>query len=179
MNKVMTVLPYPNPFLRERAAPVTDFGAEVASLVESMKQTMHKEDGLGLAATQVGVGLRVLILSQQAFKGEEGKGEPDLVVINPEVIWESEDSEIASEGCLSFPGVFIPVKRPLEVRIRAFDAVGVEFELNGTELGARAILHEIDHLNGVVMTDHVSHLQRSRALKKHQRNQRAIAESET
>lgn len=178
MSHVMKVLPYPNPFLRERADSVADFDGEVLELVESMKLTMHSEDGLGLAATQVGVGLRILILSQQAFKGEDGKGEPDFVVINPEVIWESDASEIAPEGCLSFPGVFIPVKRPLEVRIRAFDAAGAVFELNGIGLGARAILHEIDHLNGVVMTDHVSHLQRKRALKKHQRNQRGIPEAE-
>ncbi len=178
MNSLMTILPYPNTFLRERAQPVTTFDSEVGALVESMQMTMHSEDGLGLAATQVGVGVRILILSQQAFTGEEGKGAPDLVVINPEVVWESDDSEVAPEGCLSFPGVFIPVRRPLEVKIRAFDALGEVFELEGEGLGARAILHEIDHLNGVVMTDHVSHLQRSRAIKKHQRNQRALADAE-
>lgn len=178
MSTVMNILPYPNPFLRERAQSVRVFDAALVELVESMKLTMHSEDGLGLAATQVGIGTRILILSQQAFKGEAGKGEPDLVVINPEIIWEGEASEIAPEGCLSFPGVFIPVRRPLEVRIRALNEMGDSFELSGEGLGARAILHEIDHLNGVVMTDHVSHLHRSRALKKHQRNQRALASSE-
>ncbi|MGB0648559.1 MAG: peptide deformylase [Bradymonadia bacterium] len=178
MSQILPILPFPNPFLRERAAPVEHFDDALEALVENMKTTMHSEEGLGLAATQVGVGMRLLLLSQQAFKGDAGKGLPDLVVINPEVVWQSEETEVASEGCLSFPGVYIPVERPLKVRIEALDAEGNTFHLEGEGLGARAILHEIDHLNGVVMTDHVSHLQRKRALKKHQRNQRAIAQSE-
>ena len=178
MSGPLKILPYPNPFLRQRAAPVKTFDAALASTIESMKATMHSEDGLGLAATQVGLDLRLLLLSQQAFKGEAGKAEPDLVVINPEIAWQSEEEEIGSEGCLSFPGVYIQVSRPLKVRIQALDATGQQYELEGEGLGARAILHEIDHLNGVVMTDHVSHLQRSRALKKHQRNQRHLATEE-
>ena len=137
---------------------------------------MAAEDGLGLAATQVGVDMRLLILSPYAFEGESGVGKPNLVVINPEIAWESSESEVADEGCLSFPGVFIPVRRPLKVRIRANDLSGAEFELEGDGLGARAILHEIDHLNGVVMVDHVSFLVRKRALKKHQKNQQLLAD---
>ena len=173
MSRVMTILPFPNPFLRERAIPVEVFDDALRVLVDDMISTMHSEEGLGLAATQVGVGQRLLILSQQAFKGDAGKGLPDLVVINPEIVWQSEETESASEGCLSFPGVYIQVERPLNVKIKALDVDGKPYELEGEGLGARAILHEIDHLNGVVMTDHVSHLQRSRALKKHQRNQKA------
>ena len=174
MSGPMKILPYPNPFLRKRAEVVDRFDASLAELIEQMKTTMHNEDGLGLAATQVGVDLRVLILSPLAFKGEAGKGQPDLVVINPQITWQSDEEELGSEGCLSFPGVYIQVSRPLKVRISAVDGAGKTFELEGEGLGARAILHEIDHLNGVVMTDHVSHLQRSRALKKHQRNQRFL-----
>ena len=174
MSDIMRILPFPNPFLRERAKAVENFDDELAQLVERMKVTMKSEDGLGLAATQVGVNARVLILSQQAFLGEEGKGEPDLVIINPEISWESDERETASEGCLSFPGVYIQVERPLEVRISAVDETGTPVELSGSGLGARAILHEIDHLNGVVMIDHVSHFQRSRALKKHQKIQRTL-----
>jgi len=77
---------------------------------------------------------------------------------------------------LSFPGVFIPVRRPLKVRIRAYDLSGAEYELEGDGLGARAILHEIDHLNGVVMVDHVSFLVRKRALKKHQKKQQLLVD---
>ena len=135
---------------------------------------MADRDGIGLAATQVGLGIRLLLLSPYAFEREEGEGKPNYVVINPEVVWESDEKELGEEGCLSFPGVYITVERPLKVRIRAQDQTGKSYELEGEGLGARAILHEIDHLNGVVMIDHVSHLQRSRALKKHQKNQKAL-----
>ncbi|MEE2755948.1 MAG: peptide deformylase [Myxococcota bacterium] len=172
---VMKILPYPNPFLRHRAKDVVVFDAALAKLVCDMEETMAEEDGIGLAATQVGIDMRLLILSPYAFEGEAGAGKPNLVVINPEIVWESSESEVADEGCLSFPGVFIPVRRPLKVRIRANDINGEEYELEGEGLGARAILHEIDHLNGVVMVDHVSFLIRKRALKKHQKNQQLIA----
>ena len=115
MTSPMKILPYPNPFLRKRAVDVSAFDEALRSTVEAMKLTMRSEDGLGLAATQVGIDQRLLILSQQAFKGDAGKDLPDLVVINPEVLWASDEKETAPEGCLSFPGVYIPVARPLQV----------------------------------------------------------------
>ncbi len=172
---ILDVLPYPNPFLRVRAEPVESFDDALRTIVNDMEETMADRDGIGLAATQVGLGIRLLLLSPYAFEREEGEGKPNYVVINPEVIWESEEREMGEEGCLSFPGVYISVERPLQVRVRAFNQDGDPYELEGEGLGARAILHEIDHLNGVVMIDHVSHLQRSRALKKHQKNQKALA----
>lgn len=171
---VLEILPYPNPFLREKAAPVEVFDAALQQLVADMEDTMADAKGLGLAATQIGVGKRILILDPYAFEGDAGRGKPNVVLINPEIVWESDARENGEEGCLSFPGVFIFVDRPLEVRVRGQDASGVMFEIEGKGLGARAILHEIDHLQGVVMIDHVSHLQRRRALKKHQRNQRSL-----
>lgn len=172
---VLDVLPYPNPFLRKRAQDVEDFGEAFRKTVLDLEETMADQDGLGLAATQVGIDQRLLILARQAFEGDAGKGLPNVVIANPELVWESEERELGEEGCLSFPGVFIQVERPQKVRIRARDRNGEEFEIEGEGLGARAILHEIDHLEGVVMIDHVSHLTRKRALKKHQRNQQAIA----
>ena len=173
---VLEVLAFPNPYLRKRAEPVTDFGDDLQRIVHDMEETMAERDGLGLAATQVGVDMRMLILDPYAFEGDEGRGKPNVVIINPEVIWESEEKITGEEGCLSFPGVFIQVERPASVTIRAQDASGETFELSGSRLGARAILHEIDHLNGVVMIDHVSHFSRQRALKKHTRNQKVLAE---
>ena len=170
---VLDVLPYPNPFLRRRAHEVTEFDDGLREIVTNMEETMAARDGIGLAATQVGIDLRLLILSPFAFGGEKDTFKPNVVIINPEVVWESDEKEIADEGCLSFPGVFIQVERPTSVRIQAADAQGKPFEITGEGLGARAILHEMDHLNGVVMIDHVSFLQRKRALKKHQRNQEA------
>lgn len=171
---VLEVLPYPNPYLRRKAQPVTVFDAALARIVDDMQETMVDRDGLGLAATQVGVDMRLLILDRYAFEGDEGRGKPNVVIINPEIVWQSEESILREEGCLSFPGVFIQVERPAEVRVRAQDAAGEWFELEADGLGARAILHEIDHLEGVVMIDHVSYLMRKRALKKHQRNQAAL-----
>lgn len=168
---LLPVLAYPNPFLRKAAASVSVFDEALASLVEDMVETMGEEDGVGLAATQIGRDMQLLVLDAVLFEGEEGKDKPPVVVINPEVIWQSEETELGEEGCLSFPGVFIQVERPLEVKIRAQDVQGAPFELAGKGFSARAILHEIDHLKGVVMIDHVSYFQRQRALKKHQRQQ--------
>ena len=170
---IMEVLQYPHPFLRRRAAPVQQFDEQLRQIVTDMEETMADRDGIGLAATQVGLDLRLLLLSPYAFEGESGMGKPSVVIINPEIIERSEEMEIAEEGCLSFPQVFIPVERPIRTKIRAYDVDGKPYEIQGDGLGARAILHEIDHLNGVVMIDHVSHLQRRRALKKHQKNQAA------
>ncbi len=172
---VLEVLPYPNPFLRRRAQAVEAFDAALAEVVRDMEETMADRDGIGLAATQVGIDLRVLILDPYALEGDAGRGKPNLVIINPEVVWESAEKSVGEEGCLSFPGMFIQVERPKKVRIRARDAAVETYEIEGEGLGARAILHEIDHLEGVVMIDHVSHLSRRRALKKHQRNQKALA----
>ncbi len=172
---VLEVLAYPNPFLRKRAEAVTVFDEALKGFVADMEETMAAEDGVGLAATQVGRDARLLILDPFAIDGDDGRGKPNLVIINPEVVWASERTVVGEEGCLSFPGVFIQVARPEKVRIRAQDASGEVFELEGEGLGARAILHEIDHLDGVVMIDHVSHLQKRRALKKHERNQKALS----
>ena len=173
---MMKVLPYPNPFLRRKARRVEVFDDDLADLIRNMEETMSDEEGLGLAATQVGVDRQLLVLNPYAFRGEEGRGEPNVVIINPEVVWRSDETDVAEEGCLSFPGVFIPVERPRQVRVRAADVDGKVRKIEGQGLGARAILHEIDHLEGVVMIDHVSHLVRSRALKKHQKEQRTQEE---
>jgi peptide deformylase len=172
---VLEILAYPNEFLRKKAQPVTRFDEPLRALVRDMEDTMAAEDGVGLAATQIGADLQLLLVHPYAFKGDEARDEPVLVVINPEIAWESPERITAEEGCLSFPDVFIQVARPTRVRIRALDVEGRPFELEGEGLSARALLHEIDHLNGVVMIDHVSFLQRQRALKKHQKNQADLA----
>ncbi|MFN3198661.1 MAG: peptide deformylase [Bradymonadia bacterium] len=175
---VLKVLPYPNPFLRTRARSVEAFDEALEATVKDMTETMAAEDGLGLAATQVGIDARLLLINPYAFKGEEGRGQPDVVIINPEVVWKSEETISAEEGCLSFPGVYIHVTRPKAIKIKAQDVKGEFFEIEAQDLGARALLHEIDHIEGVVMVDHVSHLVRSRALKKHQKLQKEKAMDE-
>lgn len=171
---MMKILAWPNPYLRKKAAAVTVFDDALKALVLDMERTMIEGKGIGLAATQVGLDMRMVLLDPFAFEGEEGAGKPNVVLINPAVIWKSEQTQTDEEGCLSFPGVYIQVSRPQKVRISAQDVDGQVFEIEGEALGARAILHELDHLEGIVMVDHVSHFTRRRALKKHQRNQAAL-----
>lgn len=172
---VLEVLAYPNEFLRKKAARVEQFDEALRALVADMAETMAAEDGLGLAATQVGRDLQLFLIHPLAFRGDDARDEPAMVVINPEIAWESPERTVAEEGCLSFPDVFIQVSRPTRVRIEAMDLDGRPQVLEGDGLGARALLHEIDHLRGVVMIDHVSFLTRQRALKKHQKNQADLA----
>lgn len=176
------ILTYPNPYLRHEATRVERFDEELSALFEEMCELMHESDGVGLAATQVGESLKLLVLSSYVFLPEEerrvileGEGEmgPDIAVINPEVIEQSEEMITDIEGCLSFPEVYIKVKRPAWVKIRAQRLDGSFFEIEGEGLGARAILHEMDHLTGRVMTDHLSFLDRQKAMRDHQKIQKS------
>lgn len=175
------ILTYPNPLLSQPARAVEEFGEALTELYEEMRLLMHESDGVGLAATQVGESLQLLILSEYVFLPEaerraiqdtEGDMGADLAIINPVVIEQSDVLLNDVEGCLSFPDVYIKVKRPSWVKIRAQRLDGSEFELKGEGLGARAILHEMDHLTGKVMTDHLGFLDKQKALRDHQRIQR-------
>lgn len=184
------ILTYPNPHLLKAAQRVERFDEELSELFDEMCGLMHASDGVGLAATQVGEPIQLLVLSNYVFLPEEERKEildndgdmgPNVAVINPEVIDESSDLINDYEGCLSFPEVYIKVKRPRWVKIKAQNLQGEVIELEGEGLGARAILHEMDHLTGKVMTDHLGFLDRQKALKDHQRvqkNRRLKAERE-
>ena len=178
------ILTYPNPYLREEAKAIESFDEGLQSLFDEMCELMHQSDGVGLAATQVGESLQLLVLSSYVFMSPEERKQvsdddgdmgEDIAVINPQVVEQSEDMLIDYEGCLSFPEVYIKVKRPAWVNIRAQNLQGEYIELRGEGFGARAILHEMDHLTGKVMTDHLSFLARQKALKDRQRIQKHIA----
>lgn len=149
------ILEYPDPRLREVAKPVKRVTQEVKELVDDMAETMYAAHGCGLAATQIGVDLRVFVVDCAA------EGEPsDLrVFINPE-IFERNGSQLYNEGCLSFPGVSEEISRAAEIQVRALDREGKPFELTADGLLAVAIQHELDHLNGVLMIDKLSALKR-------------------
>lgn len=177
----LEIVTFPHPALKEVAKPIACFDEALVELVAEMTTLMHAHDGVGLAATQVGISRQLLLLSSYAFlspderakvsKDPEWEGEV-YVVINPEVLSQSEEEEIDLEGCLSFPEVYIKVSRPIRVKIKAFNLSGEQIELEGEGFGARAILHEMDHLNGKVMTDRISYLARQSALNKHRRIQK-------
>ena len=153
---VRTILHYPDKRLREQAKPVTRFDDELARLLEDMAETMYAAPGVGLAAPQIGVPLRIFVIDVAS-----GDNEPsDLrVFINPELV-ETNGEVCNEEGCLSFPGVQEEVWRAERVRVRAQNAKGEPFELEADGFLAIAVQHEHDHLIGKLMVDHLSMLRR-------------------
>lgn len=153
---VLQILEFPDPRLRQVAAPVTHFDAELESLISSLLETMYEAQGIGLAATQVNVHKRLLVLDVS-----ETKDSP-RVFINPTV--EIIDPELAEydEGCLSVPGFYETVSRPASIRVKAVDQTGTPFELVADGLLATCIQHEIDHLDGKLFVDYISALKRQR-----------------
>jgi peptide deformylase len=148
---------YPDPVLRMRAREVDSFDAELGQLVERMMVLMEGADGAGLAATQVGVLRRVFVLRA----GEDGA---TIALVNPEVVTLGEELETDDEGCLSLRGVLVPVERPLSVTVAAKDSNGVAFTLELEGFEARACLHELDHLDGVLMIDRTADEARREAM---------------
>jgi peptide deformylase len=145
---------YPDPILRKTAAKVDNVGDEIVSLSRDMIETMQLANGAGLAANQVGVTYRLIVIDEHVSK--DGK---NLVLINPEVLY-TEGEEALEEGCLSVPKFFEFVKRPKRVRVRAVDLRGEVVDIDCEDQLARALQHEIDHLNGLLFVDHLSPLKR-------------------
>jgi len=153
---VRPIVIYGDPVLREKAKPVEKIDQEVKDLVADMIATLKDANGLGLAAPQVGVSKRIFITDLSSLELTESM----RVFINPEII-DTSGETILEEGCLSFPGLYQKVSRPEELKIRALDVEGNEFELNVSGMLARAILHEYDHLEGILFIDHLSSLSRA------------------
>lgn len=164
-----------DPILRAPAAEVDVFDAALAALVRDMFETMYAAEGIGLAAPQIGVSKRILVVDVR--EREEGGGGGRVVLVNPVVVRASERTDRATEGCLSIPGLEEVVERPwsVEVRARNLDGSAVHFEAEA--LFARALQHEIDHLDGILFLDRVSPLKRKMLLAKWKKLQ-AEAESE-
>lgn len=158
---------YPAPVLRKRAEPVAAFDDELRATVEAMYRRMRASQGVGLAAPQVGLGLRILVLNPGADgdggEGTDGEGESpsadrglDLTLINPEIVSRSGPTTTFEEGCLSFPGIFAEVRRPARCRVKAFDVAGNPLEAEYDGFVSRIIQHEFDHLEGVLLVDRMS-----------------------
>ena len=154
-----TILEYPDPRLRTRAQPVAQFDAELKQLVEDMFETMYAAPGIGLAATQVDVHKRVIVIDVSK------ENDQPLVFINPEIL-AREGEENSEEGCLSVPDNFADVKRSAKVRVRAYDRNGEVFERDYDDVLAVCIQHEMDHLEGKLFVDYLSDLKRERIRKK-------------
>jgi peptide deformylase len=144
-----------SPVLRQRAAPVAAVDEEVQRLVDDLFETMRAAKGVGLAANQVGVARRVAVVDT----GEEAP--PPLVLVNPRLVQVSDGTETVEEGCLSIPDLYGDVERPLAVVLEALDREGRPFRIDLSGFKARAVQHEIDHLDGVLFLDHLSAVKRS------------------
>jgi peptide deformylase len=162
---IRTILHYPDPRLRNKGLPIAEVTAELAALIEDMAETMYAAPGVGLAATQIGEPHALFLID---IAGED---EPsDLrVFINPEIL-ERVGDQTWEEGCLSFPGVTEEIKRAAKVKIRALDKGGKPFELEAEGLLAVAVQHEYDHLEGMLMIDHVGPLKKRIMAKKVQKH---------
>lgn len=158
---VLPIVKYPEPILSQPGEPVTEFNAELRKLVADMFETTYANQGVGLAAPQVGVSKRVTTIDVSMGKDPKDR----LVLVNPEII-SSEGKLYEEEGCLSFPDIREKVVRAAKVRIRAQDERGKWFEMDGDDLLARAFQHEIDHLDGILFLVRMSALKRSLSLRK-------------
>jgi peptide deformylase len=153
---LLTILEYPDARLKTVAKPVTRFDERLRQLVADMAETMYAAPGVGLAATQVDVHERLLVVDVSEAKDEL------RVFINPEIVWASEEQVECEEGCLSVPGIYDAVTRPSRVRVRAQDERGERFELECEGLLAVCVQHEMDHLLGKVFVEYLSPLKQER-----------------
>jgi peptide deformylase len=173
------ILRFPDAKLRQRSVEVKEVDDELRQLVADMAETMEDANGAGLAAIQVGAPVRLFIIDGPVAGGPEGS--PPKVFINPEILELSPESQTGDEGCLSFPQIFVPVKRGMKARVRAMGLDGETFEAEGEALFARALQHETDHLNGRLLIDQVGPVKREmikRKLRKDLEAEREEAEKD-
>ncbi len=163
---ILPILCYPDPRLHKVADPVDVVDARVRTLVQDMLETMYDAHGIGLAATQVDVHERVVVIDVS-----EERNRP-LVFVNPEILWASDEKLVGDEGCLSVPGIYDGVERSAQVRVRALNAEGKETTTEAEDLLAVCLQHEMDHLLGKVFVEYLSPLKRNRIRSKMLKRQR-------
>jgi peptide deformylase len=156
------ILVVPNPVLKQVSAPVAVVTDELRALMDDMLETMYAAPGIGLAAIQVGVAQRVIVMDL-ARDGEEPQPRH---YVNPEILWASEETAPYEEGCLSVPEIYDEVERPSQVKLKYLNYQGEEIVEDAEGLFAVCIQHEMDHLDGVLFIDHLSRLKREQAIKK-------------
>jgi len=158
------ILTAPDPRLQAVSTDVEKVDAEIRKLVEDMAESMYAADGIGLAAVQIGVPKRVIVIDLDQ-REKDGTKNP-VAYINPKIIWASDEVTVFAEGCLSVPEIWEDVERPAKIRAKYMDGDGKEQTLEADGLLATCLQHEMDHLNGVLFIDHISRLKRSMALRK-------------
>jgi len=149
---MISIVKYPDPVLRQIAEPVDPEDPSLDALISDMADAMYMDEGVGLAAPQIGISKRVIVLDV---------GENLMALVNPEIIRASEERDAVEEGCLSLPDIRVDVSRPVIVDVRGIDSQGSSQEIRANGLLARALQHEIDHLNGILIIDHATAIQRT------------------
>ena len=159
---LLPIITAPDPRLKIKARPVAKVDATVRRLMDDMVETMYQAVGIGLAAPQVGVALRVIVLDV----AREGEKPNPIRLANPEILWRADETTVSNEGCLSLPEHYAEVTRPAGIRLRYLDHENEIREIDAEGLLATCIQHEIDHLDGVLFVDHISSLKRGIILRK-------------
>ncbi|HSC61017.1 MAG TPA: peptide deformylase [Rhizomicrobium sp.] len=162
---IRPILTAPDPRLKVVSEPVAKVDGDIRTLIDDMIATMYDADGIGLAAIQVGVPKRVLVMD---IDQKDGKKNPKAY-INPKILWASEEMATFEEGCLSVPEIWDEVERPAKIRAEYLDRDGKRHEIEAEGLFATCLQHEMDHLEGILFVDHLSKLKRSMAMKKLQK----------
>ncbi|MBB5073810.1 peptide deformylase [Bartonella callosciuri] len=159
---IRSLVTLPDPILREVSKPVEHVDSTLQKLADDMLETMYDAQGVGLAAIQIGVPLRMLVMD--VSKNDDPKN--PLVIINPEILWLSDERNICKEGCLSIPEYYAEVERPKRLCVSYTDREGKRTEIEADHLLATCLQHEIDHLNGCLFIDHISKIKRDMVIRK-------------
>ena len=167
----MKILQLPNPLLRQKSVEITDVNDEIRKTLNDMLETMYEARGVGLAAPQVGL-LHRMVVIDIASKDEEPQ---PIKMINPVIVWRSDETESGSEGCLSIPNQYAPVERNVAVKVEYLDEKGEKQILDAQGFLAVAVQHELDHLDGIIFIDHLSDLRRKMLLKRHEKRLKKAA----
>mgnify|MGYP001809842663 FL=1 len=168
---ILNILVAPHPLLKQKAKPVAAVDGRVRKLLDDMVETMYEAKGIGLAAPQVGVLERVVVIDVH----EKDEPPNPIKLVNPEIVWESPERTVYEEGCLSVPEQYADVTRPKAVRLRYLDENGVSHEIDAEGMLATCVQHELDHLEGTLFVDHLSMLKRNMILRKVQKMQKQRA----
>ena len=164
------IITIPNPLLRKISEPVTSVNNEEKKLMDDMLETMYAAPGIGLAAVQVGVLKRIIVIDLS----KDGEKKTPLFIVNPQITFKSDDLISYEEGCLSIPNQFAEIKRPSSCKVNFLDYNGKKKEINADGLLATCIQHEVDHLNGILFIDHLSKLKKDLILKKNKKQIKEI-----
>ncbi|OUX53347.1 MAG: peptide deformylase [Pelagibacteraceae bacterium TMED287] len=167
---IRKILIEPDPILRKKCEPLEDVNDELRKLMNDMLETMYKAPGIGLAAIQIGILKRLVVIDVSKKEGDKSP----LFLINPKIIDRSDQTSTYEEGCLSLPGQFAEVQRPAECKIEYIDFHGKKKQLEAKGLLSTCIQHEVDHLNGVLFIDYLSKLKKSMIIKKLKKQKQSI-----